>query len=333
MKILKKTIATILALALSIFVLADTGIVAHAAKKALSNPKAYDYSWSGDYLVLQWNDVPNAAGYEIKMGNSSTTLTESFCVIKKKLLTYKNGKYSVDLKVRALPAKNSNYTASGYARISFSTPPVSYKSVDNFSEAVFLSKADLTSWLKAYGYTPKVTNSDDGKYTIVYCEVKDTKNDGWEEDLSAGLEGEIEGAFDWGTLGQSALDTLFSEDDGTSVGKKFLSNWGKNADKKGNQAYAEFKTADKTVYHLYYYDKGYEDYGANYYYRDHLQRNHQAPKDAYKNWTYDSESGYYIRFSEIFRAYMVVDAAGYGTGAAKRYYALTGVTRPAVNAK
>ncbi len=323
---LRKVAGYVISLVMVALVFCQSGFISEAATKKLSAPSSFDYLWSGDYLVIKWAPVTNAASYELKILGVTTTITDTYQAINKNDLTLKNGKYQISFKIKAKPKKNSSYTASAYTTVSDAIPAVNYKDISSLSSAVSLSEADLIKWLKYYKLTD-YTESEEGDYTVITVKVKDdnNKND-WVETQISGAEAELDNLDDGDILGAgiSALAALFGDESAWDDYSDYISEKYDEINKQGKD---EYKKTDKNKYYKFYWGKDLEDFGADMLSISYLKRNNDSPDKLFSKWSYDKDAGYYKK-DDCFRDYKFMEYGTSGSGVGTRYVILVSVYRP-----
>ena len=299
-------------MAIAMIMVFQTALPVQAATKKLKTPSGFDYFWAGDNLIITWDIVANADTYEMVTPSEKYTHSYNFYIIPSEDLSINKGKCSFELKVRALPKKNSNYTGSSYASIKSSVPTNDYKTITAYPSAMTLSKNDLIKWLKMRGET-NITESktSDGKYVVVSISHKDSNNQsGFADEFGAGLDGAVEEFLDAESWAESAWDAFLKDEDILDYQEAKLKE-------KMKQSANEYKQADKTKYYYYYYAVGQESYAAEFLIFDYLQRNNPKPSELLSSWGYDKDTGYYTKES-ISRCNLYASAYNYGEGTAKR---------------
>lgn len=320
---IKKTLATIIALLLTFIFALSLELNVEAVKKTkLSTPDVI-YIWVGDNLVFYWSAVDNASSYEVMFDGEKITVKKDeplICFFDKDMLTYKNGKYYVDVSVTAIPSNTSKYSKSSAYTLKGDVEEFSADTCASNEEALSLTKEELVNYLdnNRINYFEK----DAGSYVIVQIALKNSKNQ--ETLLDNGLFVPIDGVkYPVATkklknikgFASDMFDKLEKIDLDSTGGVSLTTIVDEVIDENSKKKVS----SDQCVYLTYYYLKDFTSFPAYIYTVDYMQKDNKTPSEIYEDWEYYDEYDLYNMEGPTSKNEYLFEISEYGSGKEKRY--------------
>ncbi len=258
---------------------AVTATPATEEKIVISAPTGLGYYLSGSVLMVYWDEVPNATGYEVTFGQ--TSLDRTTCYM---MSTVTEGK-SYDISLRAYYKKGNTTITSDWVKGKYQCKAYDYSKM-GYGTATCLSKEQVLKWANTKGY--KCEEGKDGDYTFLTVYYEDSLNKGFLSGLGRTLKSAAAGFVkgyadnlqdDFSDL-QSTLDTVQNSKADTIKG--FIAEEDRDSTKSGvaGAIYYGFQAAlvDTNIKHVYVYRD--DRFGAEYSITYMLQNKHE---DLVKN--------------------------------------------------
>lgn len=153
----------------------------------LTAPKKLSVALDGATLVVDWDDVAGATGYECTFKGAKDTLKKADSSFNLKNVSEGT---TYELMVRSIRKTAKGEELSDWTSVQYSVPTVNYDDI-RYGSAMFLSAAQVEKWAAKNGY--KCEKSEKNGVTTVAVHTKDEANSGFFNSAGRILASAIEG--------------------------------------------------------------------------------------------------------------------------------------------